>query len=547
MTTTTTTLTSTAQATVEMLALNGLSHLFCLPGVQNDPFFDALYDHTDRIRPVHTRHEQGAAYMALGAAMATGTPQAFSVVPGPGFLNATAALATAYAVNAPVLALVGQIPQPLIGRHVGVLHELPDQLGILQRLTKWAARIEAAAEAPGLVQEAFRQMRNGRPRPVGLECPMDVWLRRAPMRLPDAPAEPDEWPVDEDAVEAAARLLGAAERPLIIVGGGALGASEEVRRVGELLQAPVVGHRTGLGVIDARHPLAATFPAGHRFWAEADVVLAVGTRLQTQQMVWGVDNHLKIVRIDVDAAEISRIKPPEVAIVGNAAPVLRRLAHRLDAHNRNRRGRLDHVRAIKAECDAQIGKLQPQVDYLEAIRRALPEEGILVDELTQVGYVSRLAFPVYRPRTFLAPGYQGTLGWGYATALGAKVAKPDVPVISISGDGGFMFTVQEMATAMQHGIAAIAVVFNDNAFGNVRRFQEARYHNRMIASDLTNPDFVSLAASFGMAAERVRSPAELRVALEQAIARDEPALIEVPVGEMPQPWHLIHMPKVRGE
>ena len=182
---------TTGEAAVESLIANGIDQVFCLPGVQNDYLFDALHGAQDRIRTVHTRHEQGAAYMALGAAMASGRPAAYAVVPGPGFLNTTGALCTAYAVNAPVLALVGQIPAAAIGRGYGLLHEIPDQLGTMRSLTKYADRITAPHEAPLKVTEAFRQMLSGRPRPVGLECPIDVWSRRAPVAIP-APAQRDD-------------------------------------------------------------------------------------------------------------------------------------------------------------------------------------------------------------------------------------------------------------------------------------------------------------------------------------------------------------------
>jgi acetolactate synthase-1/2/3 large subunit len=176
----------------------------------------------------------------------------------------------------------------------------------------------------------------------------------------------------------------------------------------------------------------------------------------------------------------------------------------------------------------------------------LPEDGIFVDEVTQIGFAARLVFPVYKPRTFLSPGYQDNLGWGFATALGAQHARPDVPVLSISGDGGFLFTSNELATAMRHGIAVTAVVFNDNAFGNVRRIQEEQYGNRRIACDLSNPDFVRYASSFGARAERVSGARELAAALNRAFKAREPTLIEVPVGPMPSPWEFIFMPRVRG-
>ena len=537
---------NTAQTVLSMLEVNGIDTLFCLPGVQNDPFFDALYDRTNALRPIHARHEQACAYMALGYAMAAGKPSAYVVVPGPGFLNTTAALATAYAVNAPVLALTGQIQQSMIGRNVGLLHELPDQLAIMRGLTKWADRIPSPSAAPGLVNEAFRRLLSGRRRPVALECAMDTWARRAPVELIGTAASADPCPVDEDAVERAAKLLGGAEHPMIVVGGGAQGAGEYVQRIAELLDAPVMTGRMGQGVIDGRHRLSITAPAGYRFWGEADVVLAVGTRLQPQQQNWGLDDTLKIIRIDADSEELDRHRKPEIGIVGDATATLKVLAQYLEKHARKHSGRAEHVAGIKAAAAKKIHEtLAPQIAYLEAMRKALPDDGILVDELTQMGYAARFAWPTYKPRTFLSPGYQGTLGWGYATALGAKVARPDTAVLSISGDGGFMFTAMEMATAAQHGIGVVAVVFSDGAFGNVRRIQQQSFNNRTIATELRNPDFVKLAESFGVDAVRVGSPDELGAAISRGIAKGAPLLIDCPVGQFPDPWPLVTLPRIR--
>jgi acetolactate synthase-1/2/3 large subunit len=224
---------------------------------------------------------------------------------------------------------------------------------------------------------------------------------------------------------------------------------------------------------------------------------------------------------------------------------LRRLVQFLGSHHRPSRRR--ELEDRQAAMRSRLAKLKPQAEFLNAIRAELPEDGIFVDEVTQIGFASRLLFPVYKPRTFLSPGYQDNLGWGFATALGAQHARADVPVLSISGDGGFLFTSNELATALRHRIALTVVVFNDGAFGNVRRIQEEQYGNRVIASDLTNPDFVKYARSFGAEAERARNPAELRHALNRAFKRrDVPTLIEVPVGPMPSPWEFIHMPPVRG-
>jgi acetolactate synthase-1/2/3 large subunit len=238
-----------------------------------------------------------------------------------------------------------------------------------------------------------------------------------------------------------------------------------------------------------------------------------------------------------------------VSLVGVAAPLVRGLVDALSGQHSSqlRPSRRAEMEERHARMRARLDKLTPQIAFLEAMRAELPEDGIFVDEVTQVGFAARLLLPVYQPRTFLSPGYQDNLGWGFATALGAQHARPDVPVLAISGDGGFLFTSNELATAMRHRIPLTVVVFNDGAFGNVRRIQEESYGNRLIACDLANPDFVRYAQSFGAEAERARDPKELRAALKRAFKRrDTPTLIEVPVGPMPSPWEFLHMPRIRG-
>jgi thiamine pyrophosphate-dependent acetolactate synthase large subunit-like protein len=247
--------------------------------------------------------------------------------------------------------------------------------------------------------------------------------------------------------------------------------------------------------------------------------------------------------VDVDST--ARVRMPAVALVGDAAPILRALIAALGSHTRP--SRHDDMVERQAKWRARMAKLAPQIGFLEVIRAALGEDGILMDEVTQLGFAARILYPVYKPRTFISPGYQDSLGWGYATALGVQHACPDKRVLLITGDGGFLFTATEMATAMHHRIPLVAVVFNDSAFGNVRRIQQERYGNRVIASDLTNPDFVRFAESFGAAAERARTPEDLRAALGRAFRRrDVPTLIEVPAGPLPSPWEFINMPRVRG-
>ena len=537
---------TTAEATVASLVAHGVTTMYALPGVHNDHLFDALFKAGDSIRTIHTRHEQGAAYMALGGALATGKPQAYVVVPGPGLLNTGAALLNAFSMNAPVLALIGQIPDADIGRGFGHLHEIRDQSGIIARLVDWSERIRAPHEASRLVAEAIRSMSTGRPGPAALECAIDVWGRVGPAAfVPPQPAP--RPPIDEDAVLAAARLLGGARRPLIVCGGGAQGASPEVTELSALLQAPVLGYRRGRGILDSRDPLSVTLPLGRDLWAEADVVLGVGTRLHMQQTQWGVDDDLTIIRVDADPEEPARFRRPAAALIGDAAPILRRLIDLLPAHNARRPPRRDEMAERQAATGKRLTKLAPQIALLEAIRAELPDDGIFVDEVTQLGFAARLVMPFHKPRTFLSPGYQDNLGWGFATALGAQDARRDVPVVAISGDGGFLYTANELSSAVRHRIPLVTVLLADGAFGNVRRIQEEHYGNRLIACDLANPDFLRFAESFGVAAERARTPHELRAALRRGIARrDGPTLIEVPVGPMPSPWEFIHMPRVRG-
>ena len=537
---------SAAEATVATLLTHGIDTVYALPGVHNDHLFDAFARAGDILKVVHARHEQGAAYMALGAALATAKPQTYSVVPGPGFLNSSAALLTAYGMNAPVLAMVGQIPAAAIGRSQGHLHEIRDQAGIIARLVDHTSRIDQPAEAAAKTAKAIKSMHQGRPGPAALECAIDVWGQRGKVGPIPEPTPPRAPRIDEDDLRRAAKILGKAERVLIVAGGGAQGASLEVTLLSQMLQAPVLSYRRGKGVLDDRDPFSVNLPLGHELWGEADAVLAVGTRLLTPFTQWGMDRDLKIVRVDAAASEPDRLHKPAVALIGDSAPILRELIDALARTNHSRASRRDEMQQRQAKMRTGLAKLAPQLAFLDAIRSELPEDGIFVDEVTQLGFAARLALPVYKPRTFLSPGFQDNLGWGYATALGAQHARPDVPVLSINGDGGFMYTANEMATAMRHRIPLTAIVFVDGHFGNVKRIQEEQF-GRLIACDLANPDFVKFAESFGATGRRAHSPAELKIALRESFAAREPTLIEVPVGPMPSPWEFIMMPPVRGK
>src|SRR3954469_8882267 len=321
-----------AEATVEAMLAHGIETIYALPGVQNDHLFEALFKAQDRVRTVHTRHEQGADYMALGAALATGRPSAYAVVPGPGLLNSSAALLTAYSMNAQVLALIGEIPDADIGRHLGQLHEIRDQAGILKRLVDYSVLIRKPGQAPKLVAEAMRAMAEGRPGPASLQCAIDVWGKPGAV-VPQSPLKVREPKLDETAIRKAAKLLGAAKNPLIICGGGAQGASEEVTALSALLQAPVLGYRRGRGVLDSRDPFSVTLPLGPELWPQADVVLGIGTRMLIQFRQWGMDKRLKVIRIDPADKGPARLQKPAAALIGDAKPVLKRLLEVLPAHN----------------------------------------------------------------------------------------------------------------------------------------------------------------------------------------------------------------------
>src|SRR5258705_50470 len=465
--------TSGGGAIVNGLVAHGVDTVFGLPGAQIYGLFDAF--HQAQLKVIGARHEQACGYMAYGYARSTGKPGVFSVVPGPGVLNAGAALLTAFGSNEPVLCLTGQVPSAFLGKGRGHLHEMPDQLATLKTFVKWAERIEHPARAPVLVARAFQEMLSGRRGPVALEMPWDVFTQRAET---GAAKVFDSFPApqpDSDRIKDAAALVAASRTPMIFVGSGAIHAREEILELAEMRRlvsdvAVVSDARTG-----TRDLLAAVSKAGAR-------------------------------------------KSP---------------------------GRRAAIREASAVAHKEIQAVQPQMAYLNILREVLPHNAIVTDELSQVGFASWYGFPVYEPRTFLTSGYQGTLGSGFPTALGAKIANPDRPVVAITGDGGFMFGVQELATAVQFKIGVVTLVFNNNAYGNVRRDQRQRFDGRVVASDLVNPDFVKLAESFGVGAARVTSPDQFRPALEKALADGGPYLIavEVPTDSEVSPWAFIHPAK----
>jgi acetolactate synthase I/II/III large subunit len=537
-----------AEILIGSLAAEGVETIFGLPGLQLDYIFDALYGRRDTIRVIHTRHEQATAYMAFGYAQASGRVGTCLVVPGPGVLNTTAALSTAYACNAPVLCITGQIPSAHIGGGLGFLHEIPNQDVMLASVSKWQARITSPADAPAIVHEAFHHLNSGRRCPVVIEIPPDVAAAHSPvLPAPQYAPEPAKPVPDPDAIARAAALLGQARNPAIFVGSGVFGAESELRVLAEMLQAPVIMSEHGLGALDIRHPLAQTLQVGNDLWPGIDVALAVGTRFFHPIVEWGRDDGIRLIRIDLDPTQSVAAWLPDVHIVADARAALSDLVDRVPRANRQRQNRLAEFAGIKAAKEEQLGRiLAPQRAYTQVIRDALPEDGIVCFDVTQLHFYSWWGYPTYQARTVIQPGYQGTLGYGYPTALGAKVALPHRPVVYVGGDGGFMFNCQELSTAMRFGIGVVAVVFNDQAYGNVRRGQKELFGGRLIASDLHNPDFAKFVESFGMEYYKADSPQTLAPALRTALEAGRPAFIEVTIDAFPNPFPHMFFRKVRG-
>jgi acetolactate synthase I/II/III large subunit len=532
-----------AQAFVQALKLNGIDTVFGLPGVQLDYIFDALYHERNAIRVINSRHEQGVAYMAYGYAESTGRLGAFLVVPGPGVLNTCTAVCTMQASNTPVLALTGQISRRNIGRGLGILHELSDQSAVFAPLTKGQFLIDHASKVASGLSEAATLALSGRGGPVLFQVPDDVTVESADVTLGARGARlPDPVP-DQKAVEQAAAWLGAAKKPLIIAGGGAFGAEKELQALAEALQAPVMATRHGRGAMSDRHYLAQTVIGGHLLWPEVDAVLAVGTRYM-EGAAWGSDARMKTIRIDIDPMQAEKPSRCDCTLIASARDALAAIRAALPAQNRA--SRQAELEDIKKKALEKLAVLEPQKSWSDAIRGALPDNGRVVADITQIGFYGWNGFPAYEPRSIIYPGFQDSLGYAYATSLGVKVAHPDKPVVAICGDGGFMFTMPELASAVQHGINSIAIVFNDSGFGNVRRTQKQLFDGRYHGSDLTNPDFMGLAKSFGILGLRSKSPAELGTHLKEAIAAKSPALIEVPVGAMPSWQALMPRNRVRG-
>ena len=527
------------QSLVAQLKREGVRHLFGIPGVQLDWAVEALREERDSIDFIVPRHEQTASYMADGYARTTGLEGVSMVVPGPGALNALSGLATAYATSSRVLFIAGQIPSATIGGGYGMLHEIPDQSAILKSLTKWHAIARKPAEVAALVHEAFAQLRSGHPRPVALELPPDVLQETSDAGLFDRAPSRQEAP-DMARLQEIAALLRGARFPVIQAGGGAAAADAgaPLLQLAERLQAPVVLTEGARGLLPSSHPLVLTGLGGRAVFPHADVILAVGTRfLDALANPTYRNPRCRFVYVNLDSRHTGGPRQAGIALTADACATLEGLADLL-SYVPTRQPRADEMAKVRDWCDVQTRRVQPQTEFVDCLRAALPQDTVVVSELTQVGYFSNVALPMEQPRRLITPGYQGTLGYGFPTSLGAAVGHPGQRVISLNGDGGFGWGMQELSTAARYRLNVTAVVFADGRFGNVQRIQRRAFGHEFV-TEVVNPDFRMLAGAFGVPFQRAANAAELGEALKMA-PRAGPALIEVTVGEMASPWPVIH-------
>jgi acetolactate synthase-1/2/3 large subunit len=523
------------QAAARALRSEGIEVVFGIVGTHNVQIFDGLYDEAE-LRVVTTRHEQGAGFMADGYARATGRIGAAIVVPGPGLTNLMTALGQAYLDSVPFLALTGQNPSPRLDRELEDFHELRGSLTVAGSVTASAARVRSAAEIPTAIREAVRLMRTTRPRPTFLEIPMDVLGGDQEVELLP-PAEDFPRPGgDGEAIRRAAGLLNGARRPLILAGVGVVSAegSAALREVAEKLGAPVVTTVHGKGAIADDHPLALGDGWGRldffdELFAQADACLAVGTTVDyLTDFQQGAKLPDPFIHVDIDPRVIGRVRSVALGIVGDARLVLERLADGLGTDWRGR-GWCD-VDAARAHKRMVIERAAgPVLGLLDAVRAALPRDAMVADDLCLPGYWAVPALDVYEPRTFFHPGMYGTLGYALPAAIGASIGRPDRHAVALCGDGGFLYTSQELATAVQERVNVTAIVFNDNAFGALKLFQDRHLKGRQIGVDLHNPDFALLAQAYGARGVKLRASADLSEALADAVRQGGPTVIECPL------------------
>jgi thiamine pyrophosphate-dependent acetolactate synthase large subunit-like protein len=531
-----------AQVLLEALKSQGVDTIFGIPGIHNLTIYDAAFD--DRsIRLVTSRDERGAAHMADGYARATGRPGVCLTVPGPGLTNALTGIGEAYADSSPVLLLASQLATGTIAVDKEDFHQLRDTEPVLRSVTQWGARPVTPDDISLAVREAFERFARGRPRPCYLDLPMDVLASPAGDPIePERPLDLRQADVGDEIASAAAMIL-RAERPLMLLGGGAREAAHTLRELAERLQIPVIMSSSGKGIVPEDHALSLgdgwmVHQLGREALERADCVLAVGCRFGPLTTSWWTRQLPgSIIQVDIDPSEVGKHQRATIGIVGDASSAIRGLQGEIESRDIGTRSPWLDVPDLRERRREAIRERAPDaVKTLESLRRVLPDHAQLFNDINGIACWGAGAFVCRQPRTFHYPIGFGCLGFALPAAIGAKIARPETPIVALSGDGGFLFSGHELATAVAERAAIVAVVFNDNAYGTIKADQAYRYPERSIGNDLRSPDFVKLAEAYGARGLRVDRLEDVADAVASALAADEPTLIEAPCPQALPPW-----------
>jgi acetolactate synthase-1/2/3 large subunit len=517
---------SCGEAAIELIRRSGASTVFGIPGVHTLELYRGLS--ASGLRHVAPRHEQGAAFMADGWARVTGRPGVCVLIGGPGLTNAITPIAQAYHDSVPMLVISGAVPSAQ--RHLGEIHDLPDQAALLDQVTAFSHTVTDPDELPEVFTRAERVFGSERPRPVHIAIPVDVLGRT--VSLPDwSPPPPDRPRADPEAVARAAALLARAQRPLILLGGGARDAGAEALALARALDAPVGLTINARGTIPDADPLclgsALSFPPISDLLRDADATLLVGAQFSDLEL-WGLSEPLTLrglVRVDIDAEQLRRRWAPELGLHGDAAATLQALAEALPTGAAAPNGSVATVVREARAALAPPPELARFVPLLEVLDRVLPPDRIVAGDSTQPVYAANHLLPMATPRSWLMPIGYGCLGCALPMALGAKLAAPERPVLALAGDGGFQFTIQELATARDLGLAVVALVYDNRGYGEIRAAMDDAGVAHL-GTDATTHDLLQIAAGFGVAAARSRSLAELEQQLAEALRADGPTVIE---------------------
>jgi thiamine pyrophosphate-dependent acetolactate synthase large subunit-like protein len=526
-----------AQAVIATLRVHGVDTIFGIPGVHTLSLYDAMRGETG-LRHILARHEQGAGFMADGYARLSGRAGVACTITGPGVTNIATPVANAYADSIPLLVISSSLPRASTGRPQGKLHEVKDQLGVMEALAGWTRAVEFVEEIPTALCDAFRVMRSGRPRAAYLQIPLDLFPVEADIEIQVPASVTPVRPSTKD-INSVASLLRESRRPLIVAGAGvtSAGANEQLARLAELLQAPVLLGSKSHDVLPTDHPLVVastgyTLPKElYALVKESDAALVVGSKLGAVRTGNGtLPLPAALAQIDIDPAEIGRNYPAAVGIVADARLTLDSLLEALHDLPGEHPSRASEVALVREAAHKQTRRVfGPSIDMLDAVREATPREGVIVADMTMLGYASAEYLPIYEPRTYIHPTELCSIGCGLPIALGARAAAPERPVIALCGDGGFLLNMGELATAVQEKLDTIIVIFNDATYTAVKNRQQERFDGRYIATDLLAPDYVALARAFGVEGVHANGPDELRYAISSAIRRTGTTLIEVPL------------------